>query len=493
MQKCKEHDKSRQIMIVGFCTIFSVALEQGFKVRFLCAAMFHGILCVLHFKKDCKEEHIVMSSRSLSLLVTAAALLACCNALNNGVGLTPPLGWSSWCANGPCGTDYCSEAYVKASAEALAQNGMQRLGYKWMVLDDCWAAGHRLPDGSITWDAERFPSGIPSLVDWLHARNFSFGLYTSAGNVTCSSGGRPYPILGSEGHYVQDANTFASWDVDYVKVDWCGDVKNLPIDGIAVGRKDYVAFSNALTNSTPSKAMFFEGVAAMLFLLWDVETYVNAWRASTDHHDNWKNTMEVLATVEVVDFASHPGAWSYMDVLMTGGEGCSGPNKFNSSAHCPGMTDEEYRSEFTLWSIYQSPLMVSTDIRNLTSIMSELLLNERVLSIHQDTRTGPGKHIGSDASCGDLDLACELYARPLADGTALAALFNADTAAHNITLPFTSALGTSFSTETVATVEDLWGNGGFSRVSHYTGGITTLVMPHSSVYVVLHPVASVQK
>lgn len=422
------------------------------------------------------------SSAAWTLLVL---LPLCVVALNNGMGLTPAVGWSTWCGMGPCGNDYCSEAYVMSAADALASNGMQALGYNWIVLDDCWAAGNRTANGSITWDPERFPHGIPFLADWMHQRNFSFGLYTSAGNVTCSSGGRPFPIPGSEGHYVQDSNTFASWNLDYVKVDWCGDVKNLPIDGIAVGAKDYKAFSAALTNSTPSRKMYFEGVAAMLFLLWDVEKYVNAWRASTDHHDDWGNTMEVLATVEVLEFPSVPGAWSYMDVLMTGGEGCNGPDQRNSSAHCPGMTDEQYRTEFTLWTLYQSPLMVATDIRNLTQIMRELLFNRRVLDIHQDTRTPPGKKVGADSSCGELDLACQLYARPLADGSVLVALFNSDaSSSHNISIPFNKI---SWNATTAATVEDLWGNGNVAPNTTVRGSFSASVLPFSSVYVVLHP------
>ena len=61
------------------------------------------------------------------------------------------------------------------------------------------------------WDANRFPSGMPALIAKLHDKGFKFGLYTSAGNETCNSGGRPYPIPGSEGYYQQDVNKFAEW------------------------------------------------------------------------------------------------------------------------------------------------------------------------------------------------------------------------------------------------------------------------------------------
>jgi alpha-galactosidase len=415
------------------------------------------------------------------VLTVIAALAVAAAALNNGAGLTPPLGWTTWCGDGPCGNDYCSESYVKTAAEAMLSNGMVSAGYRWVLLDDCWAAGSRTAQGTLTWDVSRFPSGIPSLVQWLHARGLSFGLYTSAGNTTCSSGGRPYPIPGSEHHYQLDADTFASWEVDYVKVDWCGDVKKMPLDGLFVGAKDYTDFSAALTSSTPRRTMYFEGVAAFIFLLWDVDQYVNAWRASTDHHDNWDNTLEVLATVEVVGKAGAPGGWSYMDVLMTGGQGCSSPNQRNSSAHCPGMSDDEYTTEFTLWSIYQSPLLVSTDIRNMTSIMRKLLLNKRVLEIHQDTRTPPGKHKDGDDGCGELGaLTCQYFIRPLADGSVLLALFNGGIFPHAITFPF-AKIGWSESQQVL--VEDLWNGSNSSVTGSY---VSPVVSSHGSNYVVLH-------
>jgi hypothetical protein len=59
---------------------------------------------------------------------------------------------------------------------------------------------------------------MPALADWLHNRSFKLGLYTSAGNQTCSNGGRPIAVPGSRHHYAQDAASFASWGVDYVKV-----------------------------------------------------------------------------------------------------------------------------------------------------------------------------------------------------------------------------------------------------------------------------------
>eukprot|EP01043_Picozoa_sp_COSAG02_P040928 COSAG02_NODE_3351_length_6887_cov_19.626547_3_plen_231_part_00 len=79
--------------------------------------------------------------------------------------------------------------------------------------DDCWASWKR-PNNTITWDPDRFPSGIPALTSWLHERQLKFGLYTSAGTFTCSSGTRPHKIPGSLYRYEADAKAFADWEVD---------------------------------------------------------------------------------------------------------------------------------------------------------------------------------------------------------------------------------------------------------------------------------------
>merc|ERR1712139_677655 len=58
--------------------------------------------------------------------------------------------------------------------------------------------------------------------------------------------------------------------------------------------------------------------------------------------------------------------------------------------HCPGQTDNEYRTEMSLYTVLSSPLMIGTDIRLMTPIMKELLLNEEAIAINQDYEAVPG-------------------------------------------------------------------------------------------------------
>lgn len=316
------------------------------------------------------------------------------------------LGWSSWqtCADGQCRKDNCSEAEVKMVAGALQSNGMQKLGFEYVILDDCWAALERnASSGGLTWDTSRFPSGMPALAAWLHERQLKLGLYTSAGDVTCDSGGRSSTPPGTEHHDAVDAQAFASWGVDYVKLDWCGDIKH----NVLVGPKAHRDFAQAM-NAT-GRPMVIEAVAGYLFLQRRVASVANTWRFCTDHHDTWKSTVdEIMCRVDLdLGGSSAPGSWAHMDMLTTGGRGCV------DHMHCPGQTDEEYKTEFALWSLTQSPLIVSTDVRVLTDVMRTTLLNRELISLHQRIDTPPGKHLGG-ASCGGFLHDCQVWGRHMA-------------------------------------------------------------------------------
>ena len=201
--------------------------------------------------------------------------------LNNGLGRTPPLGWNTWCTEGNCARDYCDAQEIMEIADAMAANGMRALGYEYINLDDCWASER--VNGKLVPDKVRFPDGMVPVIQYVNAKGFKFGLYTSAGITTCNRGGRSYEIPGSYGHYEQDAATFASWGVEYVKMDWCGTVVDKQqLDPL----EQYPEMSKAL-NAT-GKPIFFDACERgkehpEYWMQW----YANAWRTGRDHHDTW--------------------------------------------------------------------------------------------------------------------------------------------------------------------------------------------------------------
>ena len=127
-----------------------------------------------------------------------------------GLALTPQMGWNSW---NKFATNI-NEELIKATADSMVELGLVEAGYVYLNLDDGWH-GERDEQGFIHEDPEKFPSGIKALADYLHERGLKLGIYSDAGTNTCAC------YAGSNGHEYQDAFTYASWGVDYLKYDWC--------------------------------------------------------------------------------------------------------------------------------------------------------------------------------------------------------------------------------------------------------------------------------
>jgi alpha-galactosidase len=309
---------------------------------------------------------------------------------NNGLGDLPPMGWNTWCTDDICGLiDRCSEKLVKSIADALVAEGLDKLGYKYVNMDDCWSAQTRDSSGQLQPNAERFPSGMASLVDYVHSKGLKLGLYTCVGNTTCKNG-----LPGSGGHFVQDAQTLASWKVDFVKSDFChrnGDPYVL-----------YHNFSAAL-NATGHP---------MLFSLCEWGTKdptrgpVSAWgaevgqmyRIQMDHIPFWhfppkaagegfgqgtRDIIEYIATLNPSKFVQKYG-WMDPDFLET--------------LFVPTMTFVDSRTEFSFWCLWSAPLLVATDIRNLTAQKREILTNPEVIAVDQDALALAGDRLSLDNS-----------------------------------------------------------------------------------------------
>ena len=101
---------------------------------------------------------ITRCRRALGLTACLALLFLATSesrAWENGVALTPPMGWNSWNKFG-CNV---SEDLIKSMADGMVASGMKDAGYQYVVIDDCWQVS-RDADGNIVPDAQRFPSGM---------------------------------------------------------------------------------------------------------------------------------------------------------------------------------------------------------------------------------------------------------------------------------------------------------------------------------------------
>ena len=149
---------------------------------------------------------------------------------DNGVALTPPMGWSSWNTF----RQKIDEQIIRETAAAMKSSGLVEMGYQYLNLDDCWQSSIRDEEGRLQGDLTNFPSGIKKLVEDVNAQGMKLGLYTSNGTLTCED------LPASLGHEETDARTLAEWGVEYFKYDFCHNVQ-IPtkapcIDQIFIGK-----------------------------------------------------------------------------------------------------------------------------------------------------------------------------------------------------------------------------------------------------------------
>ncbi len=334
-----------------------------------------------------------------SLARTAAALavlLAAAGAATaaDGLALRPPMGWNSWNKFG-CNV---SDKLIRGAADALVASGMKAAGYEYVVIDDCWQVS-RAADGSIVVDAERFPSGMKALADYVHSKGLKFGIYSDAGTKTCA--GRP----GSKDHEAQDAKSYASWGVDYLKYDWCSS------EGQDT-RDSYMKMSQALRAS--GRPIVFSLCEWGSTKPWTWAQGVGElWRATGDIQDCWDcgkswGGMGVAHIIDIMDglYAyAGPGHWNDPDMLEVGNGGLN-------------MT--ENRAHFSFWALFAAPLMAGNDLEAMSPEVKGILTNAEVVAVDQDPLGMPGRKVWDDGPR-------EVWMRPLADGARAVILFNRGT------------------------------------------------------------------
>ena len=151
--------------------------------------------------------------------------------VDNGMALTPPMGWSTW-NTFQYGID---QNLILETAKAFKEKGLLEAGYTYLNIDDCWQDKTRNMKGELCGDPIRFPDGMKALVEKVNALGIKLGIYTDNGTMTCCD----YP--GSYGQYYRDAYTFAKWGIEYWKLDYCHSVDYSfcapRVTGILVGKR----------------------------------------------------------------------------------------------------------------------------------------------------------------------------------------------------------------------------------------------------------------
>ena len=123
----------------------------------------------------------------------------------------PAMGWNSWNAFGSGNT----EELTKAMVLKIKELELDKLGYKYVVLDDGCYHPERI-DGHLKADEVKFPSGFKAMADFVHENGLKFGMYNDIGTKLCS--GAEVGIYGFE---KTDCEDYIKWDIDFIKVDNC--------------------------------------------------------------------------------------------------------------------------------------------------------------------------------------------------------------------------------------------------------------------------------
>jgi alpha-galactosidase len=361
----------------------------------------------------------------LAFVVLAVVVLGPGCLRGEGPAPTPPMGWSEWDSYGLSVT----EGEFRANAAVLA--GLRQYGWRYAMLDAGWykdnaasgqgaGRGYELDDnGRLIPAVDRFPSaergeGFRPLADWLHARGLKLGIHvmlgiprqaverndlvagssfraSEAADTTqhCSWENEFYAVkdnAAGQAWYDSIVKQYAGWGVDLIKL---GCVSDRPFAGSEIReiseaiRKTGRPMVLSLSPGPPPR----EDVAF-------VGRYAQMWRVSVEHWDVWttpegksgfpiglRDEFDVLAKWAALVRA---GNWVDPDALPNG---WLGPRPaWGGEARTSRLTEDEERSEFTLWAFARAPLIEGANLTRLDSFTRGLMTDRVLLEIDQNAR-----------------------------------------------------------------------------------------------------------
>ena len=399
---------------------------------------------------------LALTGAGAQLAATGAPAAQASTTATSGDGaalaVTPPMGWNDW-AHYQCGV---TEAIVEANARALVSSGLAAKGYDTVTVDDCWMASSRDANGNLVANPSTFPDGMAALGSYLHGLGLKFGIYEDAGYQTCGGGpGSGIPAGGGADHFAQDARTFASWGVDYLKLDGC----NLYVPSGETTEQAYqnaYAAENAALRASGRDIVFSESAPAYFqggaergtpdwytVLGWTGE-YGQLWRegydiATYDASDpDASRFSSVLSNYDydrwLVRYAG-PGDWNDPDFLIAGDS---------------GLTETQSRTQISLWAMMSAPMIMSSDVAALSAQSVADLGNSGVIALDQDPLGKQGAVVSSNGTT-------DILVKPLANGDRAVAFLNTGSATETASTT-TAAMGFTDTGQSGCSfsVNDLW-------------------------------------
>ncbi|XP_051974339.1 alpha-N-acetylgalactosaminidase [Xyrauchen texanus] len=342
----------------------------------------------------------------MKTVILVLALSTAAFALDNGVMRTPPMGWLAWerfrcdidCQNDP--KNCISEALFMDMADRLSEDGWRDLGYEYINIDDCWSSMQRDAQGRLQADPKRFPGGIAKLARYIHDRGLKLGIYGDMGTHTC--GGYPGTTLDK---IETDAQTFADWGVDMLKLDGCYSNATYQEQGYPMMSKALNATGRPIGYSCSWPA--YQGGLPPKVNYTQLGEICNLWRNYGDIQDSWDSVLSIVDwffdNQDALQPVAGPGRWNDPDMLIIGDF---------------GLSMDQSRSQMALWGILAAPLFMSNDLRMISSGARTILQNKVAIGINQDPLGIQGKRLLKEKS------GIEVFWRPLSKGASALVFFS---------------------------------------------------------------------
>lgn len=299
-------------------------------------------------------------------------------------------------------------------ADILSQPEWREAGYEYVNIDDCWANWNRTSDGKLLANTTRFKSGMHALADYVHTRSLKLGTYNDMGTATCDT----YPgeckdeTCTLPGYMTVDAETYAAWGIDSLKMDGCNSIHSHKILDPAY------EFLGAAINKTGRPIMYscswpdYIRTSDSVVNYSNTAQHCNIWRMYTDIQDSFTSMAGIVDWVGdnapnngMLD-AAGPGHFNDPDMLIIGNF---------------GLSHEQSKAQMALWSIMAAPLLMGNDLRNLDPQMKAILLAKEVIAVDQDVDGRQGWRVAKDTG---FCTAHDIWMRPLSGGDVAVVMWN---------------------------------------------------------------------
>lgn len=390
-------------------------------------------------------------------LCAALALACTATAQDKNLAPTPPMGWMSW----NLFKDNISDRLIREMADAMVAEGYKDAGYEYIFIDDCWQGGRDNRNNLIP-DPKKFPNGMKALADYVHSKGLKLGIYSDAAQLTCAG------YTASYGFEEQDAKTFASWGIDFLKYDYC----NAPED-LATAKHRYATMATALRHSGRDIALNICEWGPRQPWHWAASVGGQSWRCTYDVRDMWRDIvhqggMGILDIINQTDTLwqyAGPGHWNDLDMLVVGLYGKGGPS---SDLGGVGCTNDEYQTQMSMWCMLSSQLALTNDLRQADAEARRVLLNREAIAINQDTLGQVARPMGKVDGC-------RVYLRELTGNRHALAILNDTDEEQPVQVKF-KALGLG-----TCKVRDIWQHRNLGKRTAWKGKLRK----HQTVVLVL--------